>query len=129
MNELNAYLREREHFVIYIEVQAYDDRDPLKRRRWTNETVTNREWFEHFHDQLYKKIEDDGFGIVFGTEQELHADIRRATDIRYHLELNNYLLIRDKKLYRRLPPGTDPRLRPRQTLPQGGTPPLEATHP
>ena len=62
VNELNAYLREREHHVIYIEVQAYDDRDPMERRGWTNETVSNREWFDdHFHDQLYKKIEDDGF--------------------------------------------------------------------
>ena len=105
VNEVNAYLREREHHLIYIEVQAYDDRKWMERPAWTNETVSNREWFDDHHDQLYKMIEDYGHRIDLENELKLHADIRQATAIRYHQPLNIYLLSRDDKLFCRLPMG------------------------
>ena len=60
VNEVNAYLLDRKHHLIYIEVQAYDDREWMERPAWINETVSNREWFDDHHDQLYKMIEDYG---------------------------------------------------------------------
>ena len=105
VNALNSYLRARQQHVIYIEVEAYDDRDPDKRRAWTSESVSMTEWFEAQHDQLYKMIEDYSHSIELTSEEQLHEDIAKATDIRYHQPLNLYLLSTNEKLFCRLPLG------------------------
>ena len=104
VDEVNAQLK-RNARPVMIEAQAYDDRTADKPRAWTNETVFRNEWTDHYHDQLYRMIEDTGYNIDLTTEAALYADLRKAQEIRYHLATNLYLLCRDGKLFARYPPG------------------------